>query len=508
MGSVNWDELSPAEKLALLPEEKRREFLNSWSDDELFRLNFDFFGFFARPKQIPPETCSDPDCRCGGLWNTLVILCGRGWGKTRFMCEYAHHAAERYPGIRIGLTSPTAGDVRKVVAEGESGLIATEKPWNKFDFRPATSQGYWENGSYIMLMSADEPNRARGPQFHLILGDEVAAWPRATEDDELTPGWAMLNNLRLTLRLKRHAGWPEDFRCKMLLATTPRPTGTIKKLVGVGGFERDPKTHIIYGHTEENRSNLSDIFLEQTVGELAGTRLGEQELAGKILLDTPGALWKSEYFKYCREESVPDLKRVVVAVDPNVGGADLCGIVVPGIGPAPGKDASDIQESHSSVKAAMNRLRRINGYVLADLSLQAASPDAWGRRVIRAYHDYKADYVVAEANNGGELVRSNLQHIDPNVRVKLVNASRGKQTRAEPVAALYEQGRIWHVGQFPALEDELTTWDPVNSRKSPDRLDALVWGLHDLMGKGKIHNRISPQLVPLKVTPIMGGVNA
>ncbi len=423
-----------------------------------------------------------------------------GLSKTRFLSESAHDAADRYPGIRIIIVSPTAGDARKVVSEGESGLIATQKPWNRFTYKPATNQGSWEDGSHILILSADEPNRARGPQSHLVLMDEFAAWPRATEDEVVRPGNAMLQNLKLGLRLPARPGWPDGFRNRMVIATTPRPTEIIKQLVGVAGYKRDPKTHVVYGHTNENASNLSEEFFHTIIGDLEGTRLGQQELEGAILLDAPGALWKSSMFQYCDESEVPDLRNVVIAVDPNVGGVDEVGIIAVGVGPAPGRSQDDMR---IGVSSAAKRIARINGYVLADLSLagaragQPTSPEAWGRRVIDAFHDYKADRIVAEANNGGDLVSHTLKTIDPSVPVTLVRASRGKQTRAEPIASLYEQRRIWHVGRLRALEDQLTTWDPVNSRKSPDRLDALVWGLHHLMGRGKISRNAAPITVAM-----------
>lgn len=500
---VSWEEASPAEKLAWLPEEDRQAFLSQLSDEEVAALTHDFFGFWARRKQVPPEACDDPSCGCGGLWSTLVILCGRGWGKTRVLSEIAHDRAWRYPGIRIIIVSPTAGDARKVVSEGESGLIATAKPWNAFTYKPATNQGAWANGSHILILSADEPNRARGPQSHLVLCDEFAAWPRAVDDDATRPGWSMLQNLKLGLRLPARPGWAGGFRNQMIIATTPRPTEVIKQLVGVAGHRRDPKTHVVYGHTRENASNLSEEFFHAIVGDLEGTRLGQQELEGAILIDAPGALWKTSSFQYVDESAVPDLRSVVVAVDPNVGGVDETGIVVCGVGPAPGESAESIRPAASSASAAARRLARINGYVIADRSLagarsgQPTSPDAWGRRAIEAFHDYKADVIVAESNNGGDLVAHTLKTIDPSVPVKLVHASRGKQTRAEPIAALYEQGRVWHVGRLRELEDQLTSWDPINSRKSPDRLDALVWGLHHLMGKGKIHHRAAPITVAM-----------
>lgn len=501
---LSLEEMSPAEQLASLPEDEREAVLSQLSLDDVYALRHDFFGWWARPKQRLPESCSGappvegaPPCQCGGEYSTLVILCGRGWGKTRFDSELAHELAWKYPGCRMAIVTPVQGEGRKIAVDGESGLTATERPWNRVRFWPGKGNTLeWDNGSHGVLLSADEPNRARGYNYHFVICDEFAAWARATSDDITTPGWSMLSNLKLGLRLPAKPNWPA-YRPLLVITTTPRPTDSVKKLVGVGGFPVNPKTHVVYGSTYENRSNLDADYFDSVISDVEGTRLGEQELDGRILIDNPGALFKHNFIQYVTEDLVPEtLKSIVVAVDPSVGGTDETGIIVAGVGPEPGTISIDVKaDEHPSLRRARIRQRKLNGYVLADLSM-TGSPDAWARKVVNAFHDYKANYVVAESNNGGDLVSHTLKTVDPNVPVKLVHASRGKQTRAEPVAAIYEQLRVWHVGRLSKLEDQMTSWDPNLSRKSPDRMDALVWAMHNLMGKGKIHAFSPPILIP------------
>lgn len=335
--------------------------------------------------------------------------------------------------------APTAADVRDVMVEGESGILATAPPWFRPKYEPSKRRLTWPNGAQATTFSADEPERFRGPQHDRVWGDEAGAWRYPEAFDQLMLG----------LRLRDARGGPP--RC--LVTTTPRPTPLIRRLIV------DPTTHLTRGSTFDNRAHLAAAYLDQIIRRYEGTRLGRQELYAEVLDDTPGALWKRDSIDARRVQRAPELRRVVVAIDPAVTsgqGSDETGIVVAGLG----------VDGH--------------GYVLADLS-QKASPDAWARAACKAYADHDADRIVAEVNNGGDLVETVLRTVDPRAAYRAVHASRGKQTRAEPIAALYEQGRVHHVGSLPYLEDQLCTWDPSADSKSPDRLDALVWALSELM---------------------------
>jgi predicted phage terminase large subunit-like protein len=386
----------------------------------------------ARDNQLPPP----------GDWRTWLVLAGRGFGKTRTGAEWVHANHDRY--ARWHLVGPTASSVRDVMIEGESGILAVARE-NRPKYEPSKLRLTWPNGSVASLFSADEPDRLRGPQCEAAWADEVAVWrhPEA---------WDML---QLGLRLG-----PDP---RQIVTTTPRPVRVIRELLA------DANTVTVRGSTYENRANLAPAFFSQIITRYEGTRLGRQELYAELLDDVPGALWtramlenRAEPQKLYREGVLShDLQRVVVAIDPAVSASetsDETGIVVAGLG---------------------NDKR---GYVLADRSVRA-SPDAWARRAVTAYREFKADRIVAESNNGGEMVALTIRTVDPNVPVTLVHASRGKRARAEPVAALYEQGRISHVEPFPDLEDQLCSYTP-ESGDSPDRMDALVWALTDLMLTG------------------------
>ncbi len=499
---------SLAELLAETPEEEQRSFLaellEAGGEDALIQFENSWL-VHGRPAQQQPNFCADPKCGCEGSWNVWLILSGRAWGKTRTGAETCHQWASDYPGCRILIIAPTAGDLRRVTAEGESGLVGTEKPWNPCKYEPTLTQIRWENGSIGYTISADEPDRIRGVNAHFAWCDETAAWKKAQEV------WDMM---RLALRLPPRPTWGEGYRPRVIVTTTPRPTELIRRLAGGRGFRKGSRTHVTTGSSYDNRSNLSEDFFESIISDLEGTRLGDQELWGKILDDVPGAMWRSSIIDPFRidPEQLPErLKTVCVAVDPSVGGSNETGIIVTGCGPAPSADLPDMTpDAHSSVALSLRRNQRIHGYVMADLSGGGLTPDAWARRAVRAYHEYGANCIVAEANNGGDLVRYTIHTVDPNVPVKLVHAQRRKKTRAEPVVALYEQGRIHHVGKLSLLEDQLLTWDP-EVGESPDRLDAMVWGLHHLMGKGKIHSGSAPIRIGAKepswnLQPIAGGM--
>jgi phage terminase large subunit-like protein len=386
----------------------------------------------ARPNQLPPP----------GNWSIWLLLSGRGFGKTRTLSEFANAEATSGRAKRIAIVGSTAGDCRDVLVEGESGILATSPAWCRPVYEPSKRRLTWPNGALATLYSADEPERLRGPQHDAACCDELGSWrhPEA---------WS---NLMLGLRLGKHP--------RVVVATTPRPTKLIRELVSREGTD----VVVSRGTTYENRANLAGAFLSQIIARYENTRLGRQELLGELLLDVPGALWGHAMLEECRREHAPELTRIVVSIDPATTSgddADETGIIVAGI------------DEHG------------RGYVLADLSGRFA-PTEWAHRAISAYHSYHADRIVAEVNQGGDMVEATLRMIDRNVSFRSVHASRAKVTRAEPVAALYEQRRIFHIGSFGPLEDQMSSFAPgIFDRKTAgcsfDRVDALVWSFSDLL---------------------------
>lgn len=367
-----------------------------------------------------------------------MLLAGRGFGKSRVGGEFINERAKKHPKCRIALIGRTAADVRDVMIEGESGILAISPPWFMPKYQPSKRRLVWPNGSMATTYSADKPAQVRGPQHHYGWGDEVAEWKYPET----------LENLMLGLRLG------DDPRC--VLTMTPKPVKHVKDLIAE---EKTGRVALTRGTTYENRSNLAPTFFDQIISKYAGTRVGRREILAILDHDVEGALWKRKLIDDLRIRLIhqPPLKKVIVSVDPAVTAnpdSDEIGIIVSGLG----------ENEH--------------GYILEDGSLQG-TPKQWGDKVISLYREYEANYIVAEANNGGELVRQNLLAIDPNVKVVLVWASRGKYTRAEPISTLYERERVHHVGSFPELEDQMCNWLP--GMDSPDRMDALVWGLTDLM---------------------------
>ncbi|MGB3271813.1 MAG: terminase family protein [Xanthobacteraceae bacterium] len=384
----------------------------------------------ARPEQLPPA----------GAWNGWLFLAGRGAGKTRSGAEWICESVETGEAKRIALVAPTAHDARHVMVEGESGILSIAPAWNRPDYEPSRRKLTWKSGAEAFTFSSEEADRLRGPQFDLAWADELAAWT-----DPQT-AWDML---MLGLRLGRHPRW--------LATTTPRPIKLLKDLL----TRKD--VVISRATTFDNAANLASTFLEAVKARYEGTRLGRQELNAELLSDTPGALWQLDWLDKGRVVRAPELKRIVVAIDPAVSnseGSDETGIVVAGI------DHND------------------HGYVLADLSGRYGPRD-WAIKAVCAYRDHKADRIVAEVNNGGAMVETTLRMVDASVPYRAVHASRGKVTRAEPISALYEQGKIHHVGTFSALEDQMCSFtsdfDRNRAGYSPDRLDALVWCLTELM---------------------------
>jgi phage terminase large subunit-like protein len=359
-----------------------------------------------------------------------LLLAGRGFGKTRTINEWALTQAK--PGTRGAIVAATAADVRDVMIEGESGLH-TIAP--HLHYEPSKRRITWPNGAQASLFSADEPDRLRGPQFHWAICDELAAW-------RYPSAWAML---MLGLRLGT------DPRCAV--ATTPRPTQVIRDLIG------SSTTTVTRGTTYENRDNLAPAFFEQIITQYEGTRLGRQEINAEILEDVPGALWNRKLLDDTRVSQSPQMTRIVVAVDPETTATETSaetGIGAAGVG----------LDGH--------------GYVLEDRTIKG-SPLTWATQAVSLYHKLKADRIVYEANQGGDMVAHTLHSVDPSVPLKAVHASKNKQARAEPVAALYEQGKAHHVGIFGELEDQQCNWTPNSGQPSPDRLDWCVWALTELM---------------------------
>jgi phage terminase large subunit-like protein len=416
-----------AAALSALTPERRARFLGALSDTEAATLLY-HWEFWARPAQLPPP----------GGWRVWLIRAGRGFGKTRAGAEWVRAQIEGGRARRVALVGETAADARDVMVEGESGLLAIAPPWCRPRYEPSKRRLTWPNGAIATTYSADDPEQLRGPQHDAAWADEVAKWRHADAWDQLMLG----------LRLGRHP------RC--VATTTPRPKRWIRAIMD------DPAAIATAGTTFDNAANLAPAFLAHMQARHGGTRLGRQELLGEYLDDLPGALWTRALIERARVVRPPELARVVVAIDPAAGagaGADETGIIVAALG------------------------RDQHGYVLADLSGRL-SPDQWARRAVAAARDFRAERIVAERNNGGDMVGHVLRTVDPNASLSLVWASRGKAARAEPVAALYEQGRVHHAGAFPQLEDQMASFAAENTADQDghmDRLDALVWGLSDLM---------------------------
>jgi phage terminase large subunit-like protein len=424
--------------IVLLPKLLRDQALRKLTNKDAAELENDWRWYLsqARPEQKPPP----------GDWRVWLLLAGRGFGKTRTGAEFVRACAEFGLARRIALVAPTALDVRNVMVEGESGILAIGPPKERPDYEPSLHRLTWPNGAVATLFSADEPNRLRGPQHDLAWCDELAAW-------RYPAAWDML---MFGLRLG------EDPR--VVVTTTPRPIKIIRDLVA------DRDAVVTRGVTFDNRDFLARAFIKRIAERYAGRRLGQQEIFAEILEETPGALWTRELIERWRVPgaSAPrEFREIVVAVDPPaISGAraDECGVIV-----AARAENGDI-------------------YVLADLSSQGDTPAGWSQRVAAAYRRYRANRVVAESNNGGEMVADVLRQCDANLPVRLVTATRGKYLRAEPVAAAYERGLVHHVGAFAKLEDQLCAltpdFDARSAGYSPDRADALVWAIADLIGGG------------------------
>lgn len=419
---------SLAELLASLSEPQRAAVLQDLSDDDAEALEYDWH-FWARKNQIAPE----------GEWLTWLALAGRGFGKTEAGAQWVRSRVNS--GARnLAIIAETQKDLEEVMV---ARLLSIHPPAGKPSVRYRPVRVTWPNGAVALGYNGTEPDQLRGPQFDTAWVDELAKYRYARET------WDML---QFTMRSGNDP--------RVFVTTTPRPIPVLREIMA------DPTTVITRGSTFDNASNLPAKFLAQLRARYEGTRLGRQELDAEILDDVPGALWTRAMFDDHRKRQTPEMQRIVVGVDPSGTSGedegDEIGIIVGGKG--------------------------VDGraYIIADRTAQL-SPAAWGRRSVEAYHEFKADRIIAERNFGGAMVESVIRTAGRNVPVRLVTASRGKVARAEPVAALYEQGRVSHVGAFPQLEDQMVNFTPDGyvGDRSPDRADALVWVITDLMLKSQ-----------------------
>jgi phage terminase large subunit-like protein len=374
-----------------------------------------------------------------GDWRVWLIRAGRGFGKTRAGSEWVNQLASEMPEGRFALVGATLDEVRRVMIEGKSGLIATARADRRPVWRASARELLFPSGAVAFAYSADSPEGLRGPEHHLAWADELGKWGGGGE--------AAWDNLAMGLRLGE--------RPRVLVTTTPRATRLMRRVMAL------PGTVETCGRTRDN-PHLPASFVAAMEAEYGGTRLGRQELDGELIEDVAGALWKRGLIEACRGRKPRDVVRVVVGVDPPASAeGDACGIVAVAL------DAAGV------------------GHVLADASVAGLSPEGWARAVAACAAKHGADKVVAEKNQGGDMVRSVLRAAEVTLPLRLVHASRGKAARAEPVAALYETGRVKHAGRFPALEDELcglvAGGGYEGPGRSPDRADALVWALSELM---------------------------
>ncbi|MDR7496827.1 MAG: terminase family protein [Armatimonadota bacterium] len=430
---------SIAARLARLTPEQRRALLSAYSARQIEEM-LHTWRFWARPSQLPPS----------GDWFVWLVLTGRGWGKTRCGAEMVIEEARTGRSPRIALVGRTAADVRDVMVEGESGILACSLPTFLPQYEPSKRRLTWPNGVMATTFSADEPEALRGPQCYFAWCDELAAW-------RYRDAW---DNLLLGLRLGR--------RPRVVATTTPKPVPLIRELV------RDPTCVVTRGTTYENLENLSPRFIQQVVRKYEGTRLGRQELLAELLEDNPDALWDRATLDATRVKVVPPLERIVVAIDPEAtSGPESAetGIIAAGVARL---GLADLRALGLEPKRTETEL---HGFVLEDASLRGR-PHEWADQALAVAAKLQANYLVAETNNGGDMVISTILGRDRRAVVKKVTASRGKFTRAEPVAMLYQQHRVHHLGLLAELEDQLCTWVP--GETSPDRLDALVWAITEL----------------------------
>lgn len=423
-------------ELAEKRQEVRNEYLKRLPDEKLLQLKYNW-NFRARPEQLSPP----------GDWTFWLVNAGRGFGKSRTGAEWIIDQI-RKGFTKIGLIGPTASSVRDIMVEGDSGILTISRPDFRPLYEPSKRKLTWPNGAIAHTYSAEEPDRLRGPQFEKIWADELAVW-------KYPEAWDMA---KLSLRLGR--------KPQAVITTTPKPKRVLKELIA------DKDCVVTGGSTYDNMFNLAESFYKAIVDKYEGTTLGQQEIYAVLLEELPDALWQRAIINKARVSDInlDELVRIVVGIDPAGTGKETSsetGILVCGV------DSN------------------LEGYVIDDLSCRKR-PKGWASEAIRAYYRYKADRIIAEVNFGGDMVESVIRNIDPDVSYKSIYASRGKRARAEPVSALYEKGRIHHIGIFKDLEDQMCNFTP-ETKKSPDRIDALVWCFTEL-----IINRTERRIVRAK----------
>ncbi len=464
---------SLATQLAALPDQGAA-WLDSLTPERRLELRYDW-RFWGRPEQFAPGTEGAapmlrggpelprllklgrlPDPENSADWTFWLIMAGRFYGKTRSGAEWSIEKARAMPGSHGALVAATSDDARKTMlsaglehVSGMSGILAVSPPSFKPIYEPSKRTLTWPNGTVATLYTAEEPDRLRGPQHHWGWVDEIAAW------GQLAEAWdQFLFGLRL------------GAKPQACITTTPRPVEIVRSLL------RDPQTAITRGHSRENAANVAPSVFDTVLRKFDGTRLARQELGGELLEDMPGALWGSTLVDDTRVAKVPDLLRAVVAVDPAVTNkkkSDETGIIVAGVGMC---NCKGKPEKHA--------------FVFRDVSGKY-SPDGWAKAAVGAFDDAECDRVIAEVNNGGELVEANVRTVRQNIPYRAIHASRGKRTRAEPVSALWEQRRAHIVGHLDKLENEMCGWDPLDpTMDSPNRLDAMVYAVTETMLGGGV----------------------
>ncbi len=429
--------------LATLDDSTRDSIIESLSDGDVTHASTDWF-LHARREQIPP------------LWDwfTWVVMAGRGFGKNWAGSNWLINEHVEGRAKNSAVIAATSSDLRKYCIEGPSGILSLAPPWFRPDYQPSKTRLVWPDGTLTLLFTSEKPERLRGPNLDKVWCDELAAWRYLDET------WKML---QLCLR------FGDAPQC--VVTTTPRPKKILRDLLKNERTEKNTADDIAVtcGSTYDNVANLAPRFVDSIIKQYKGTRLERQEIYGELLDEFEGSLWSLKLLDECRVTEHPILTRIGVGVDPAITShedSDLTGIV--------------------SAGTAANG----HGYVIGEHSLRA-SPENWARKVVAVYDDLKADFVVAEKNQGGEMVEAVIHAVDPSVNVRLVHASRAKIVRAEPIAARYEQNKVHHVGTFADLEDELCLFLPGEIKVSPDRADAMVWVLTELMGGPNV---VSPRI--------------
>ena len=395
---------------------------------EAARLTYNW-SLHARDSQLPPE----------GDWDTWLILAGRGFGKTRTGAEWVRAQVEDRHATRIALVARTLPEALSIMVHGESGIINISPLWDKPTYEPSKRKLTWPSGAHALVFSSHEPDQLRGPQFDAAWCDELASWEYAQET------W---DNLSFALRLGRHP--------RSVVTTTPKPIELIRSL------PNSPGVHVTRGSTFDNKDNLAPSFFNGIIDRYDGTRLGQQEIHAELMDEDEDALWKREWIEKARLGSHPPISRIVVAVDPAL--------------------STKPTSSETGIVVVGADMRRDHAYVLADESARL-TPNSWALRVIHLYDKFGATMIVVEDNAGGQMAESTIQNaVERTLPIKRVRARQGKYVRAEPVASLYEQGRVHHVGRFPALEDQMCTWTAdLGPSHSPDRADALVHAVTQLI---------------------------